>query len=285
MTLKPIHIQIVYGSEDVGMVADHLLPSLGPSTERPVIAWCLNYHQETVKFDGPENVEVRFIDRVGESSTGFGANHNHLFHTRGTSDDFVILNPDCLVLPGSIDCLLSRKRSRQNAAIIEGRQWPFEHPKEYDVHTLETPWASGAFALISGDFFTECEGFDDAFFLYLEDVDISWRAWLSGREVIYEPEAVAIHFSGGPFYRPDIRSREEYYGSRNFPMLMRKFFGTDGEERSFILLRQSYPDALANLIISDYVGDYRKRVKSPVNLRDHPQIKVLGFNQFHEMRT
>lgn len=285
MTLKPIHVQIVYGSDDVGLVADHLLPGLGFSTERPVIAWCLNYHQETIKFDGPENVEVRFIDRVGDSPTGFGANHNHLFQSRGTSDDFVILNPDCLAMPGSIDRLLSRKLGRPNAAIIEGRQWPFEHPKEYDASTLETPWASGAFALISGDFFAECEGFDDAFFLYLEDVDLSWRAWFSGREVIYEPEAVVIHFSNGPFYRSDIRSNEEYYGSRNFLMLMRKFFGADGEKSGIRFVRRNFPAAIADQIIADYEVSYRDRVMLPRIVYTHPQVKVLGFNVFHEMRS
>ena len=62
-----------------------------------------------------------------------------------------LINPDCVPLPGSIDRLIERKTDK--VAIVEGRQWPFEHPKKYDQKTLETPWASGAFELIDSDFY------------------------------------------------------------------------------------------------------------------------------------
>jgi len=285
VTLNPIHVQIVYGSSDVGAVSKHLVPSLSSATERPVIVWCLNFHEETARFECPENIEIHFINKVGKSATGFGANHNLLFQSRGTEEDFIIVNPDCFVLPGSIDRLLTRKSSRPNAAIIEGRQWPFEHPKEYDVQTLETPWASGAFAFIAGEFFAGSGGFDEVFFLYLEDVDLSWRAWLSGRDVIYEPEAVAVHFSNGPFYRSDIRSNEEYYGSRNFLVLLYKHFGIRGEEMAEKILFDVFPRELANLIVSDFRTLYRELVRPSQDQSSHPQIKVLGFNKFHEMNV
>jgi len=284
VTLNPIHVQIVYGSSDIEAIAKHLIPSLSSATERPVIVWCLNFHEETAKFECSENVEIHFINREGKSATGFGANHNRLFRSRGTDEDFIIVNPDCVLLPESIDRLLERKLNSPSAAIVEGRQWPFEHPKEYDVRTLETPWASGAFAFISGEFFEECDGFDEIFYLYLEDVDLSWRAWLSGRDVIYEPEAVAVHFSNGPFYRSDVRSKEEYYGSRNFLVLMYKHFGTQGEEMAEKIVFDVFPEDSAKLIVSDFRTKYRELTQPPKELSFHPQMKVLGFNKFHEMQ-
>lgn len=38
-------------------------------------------------------------------------------------------------------------------------------------------------------------GFDDDYFAYLEDVDLGWRTWLSGKRATYEPRAVVRHKS------------------------------------------------------------------------------------------
>jgi GT2 family glycosyltransferase len=54
----------------------------------------------------------------------------------------------------------------------------------------------GAALLIKRDIFFALGGFDAAYFAYLEDVDLCWRAWLAGYEVRYVPEAVAHHRYG-----------------------------------------------------------------------------------------
>ena len=54
----------------------------------------------------------------------------------------------------------------------------------------------GAALLIKRDVFFALGGFDAAYFTYLEDVDLCWRAWLAGYEVRYVPEAVAHHRYG-----------------------------------------------------------------------------------------
>lgn len=41
------------------------------------------------------------------------------------------------------------------------------------------------------------EFYDEAFFSFLEDVDVDWRAQLLGWQCIYTPHAVAYHFRGG----------------------------------------------------------------------------------------
>lgn len=45
------------------------------------------------------------------------------------------------------------------------------------------------------------ECFDEAFFAFLEDVDLSWRARLRGWECLYTPDAVAYHHRGGTAVR------------------------------------------------------------------------------------
>lgn len=41
------------------------------------------------------------------------------------------------------------------------------------------------------------EYFDESFFSYFEDVDLSWRSRLLGWECVYFPQAVAYHYGGG----------------------------------------------------------------------------------------
>jgi GT2 family glycosyltransferase len=57
------------------------------------------------------------------------------------------------------------------------------------------------------------EFFDEDFFAYYEDADLSWRAQLRGWWCIYAPEAVALHFRG---WGDTLRKRREknQYGPR-----------------------------------------------------------------------
>ncbi len=54
----------------------------------------------------------------------------------------------------------------------------------------------GAAMLIRREVFQALGGFDASYGAYLEDVDLCWRAWLSGREVHYVPGALAHHQYG-----------------------------------------------------------------------------------------
>jgi GT2 family glycosyltransferase len=52
---------------------------------------------------------------------------------------------------------------------------------------------SGCVLLVRARAFDEVGGFDPAYFLYYEDLDLCWRLWLAGHRVVYEPAAVAYH--------------------------------------------------------------------------------------------
>ena len=54
----------------------------------------------------------------------------------------------------------------------------------------------GAAMLIRRNVFLDLGGFAADYHAYLEDVDLCWRAWLTGREVHYVPKAVAFHRYG-----------------------------------------------------------------------------------------
>jgi len=59
----------------------------------------------------------------------------------------------------------------------------------------------------------EIDLFDENFFLYMEDVDLAFRAQLSGWRCIFVPDAVVYHFHGGTAgFMSDLTV---YYGNRN----------------------------------------------------------------------
>lgn len=57
--------------------------------------------------------------------------------------------------------------------------------------------ASGGASLYSAKMFKKIGLFDEDFFAYSEDVDISFRAQLAGYKVFYTPKALAYHHIGG----------------------------------------------------------------------------------------
>ncbi|MGB9880645.1 MAG: glycosyltransferase family 2 protein [Anaerolineae bacterium] len=52
---------------------------------------------------------------------------------------------------------------------------------------------SGAAFVIRRDLFIALGGFDEAFFLYMEDTDLSWRARLAGYRCLYVPSSIVLH--------------------------------------------------------------------------------------------
>lgn len=80
--------------------------------------------------------------------------------------------------------------------------------------------ASGGASLYRTALFDEIGGFDDTFFAYFEDVDLSFRARLAGRGTVYEPEAIAYHRIGATSDRiPGFTVRQTF---KNLPLLLVK---------------------------------------------------------------
>jgi GT2 family glycosyltransferase len=54
-------------------------------------------------------------------------------------------------------------------------------------------WVTGACVLVRTDAFRAVGGFDEGFFLYVEEVDLCWRLRRAGWKVLYEPKARVLH--------------------------------------------------------------------------------------------
>ena len=58
--------------------------------------------------------------------------------------------------------------------------------------------AKSAASIIRRDLFNKLGGFDEDFYMYLEETDLSWRVWLNGYRVVFIPKAVVYHAFNTP---------------------------------------------------------------------------------------
>jgi N-acetylglucosaminyl-diphospho-decaprenol L-rhamnosyltransferase len=151
------------------------------------------------------------------------------------SGEFILfLNPDTLLAEDSLDICLSFFRSTPTAGalglhMIDGggtflkeskRGFPSPTSSFYKMSGLSrlfprskifsayymghldegSPHAvdvlSGAFMMVRKSVLDKTSGFDEQFFMYAEDIDLSWRIRQSGYRNFYLPETTIIHFKG-----------------------------------------------------------------------------------------
>ena len=59
--------------------------------------------------------------------------------------------------------------------------------------TTEIPAVSATCLMVERDFFLSLGGFDERFFLFMEDTDLCLRIGQAGRKIYFVPEAGAVH--------------------------------------------------------------------------------------------
>ena len=135
--------------------------------------------------------------RTAGTNLGFGAAHNKLMaeaFAQPGARAYLCLNPDAVLHPRCLRELWAEAQRKPGFGLIEARQFPDEHAKPYDRTTHETPWCSGCCLLVSRTAYERTGGFDERFFLYAEDVDLSWRARAAGLHVGVAPRALVHHY-------------------------------------------------------------------------------------------
>ena len=96
---------------------------------------------------------------------------------------------------------------------------------QYDTEFEPFSFCGGA-ALLRKAFFEQAGGFDEKFFMYSEDVDLSWRFRLLGYQVRFAPEAKVAHFFSGSTGIKAVDARKLYYCHRNLLRAILKNCGT-----------------------------------------------------------
>lgn len=157
------------------------------------------------------------------TNTGFGSAHNNNV-AKSKSEFILISNIDLTFEADSIIQIINTAvASQDNVGSWEMRQKPFEHPKHYNPVTMETSWSSSACLLVRRVAYETVGGYDEVFFMYGEDVDLSWRLRTAGFSLLYTPKAVCWHhtYSEGTF------KKTQFLGSSLGNLYLRARFGSE----------------------------------------------------------
>lgn len=180
--------------------------------------------------------EVKLIEN--KENTGFSKGNNMgVSHARG--EYICILNPDTVVAEDTFESVLAFADLQENLGIIgcrliDGKGRFLPESKRY----VPTPMVSvkkilgnskpyyatklkqfengkveilvGAFMLMKKKLYVELHGFDEDFFMYGEDVDLSYRVLKKGLDNFYFGTATAIHFKGESTLK-DITYAKRFY--------------------------------------------------------------------------
>jgi GT2 family glycosyltransferase len=110
----------------------------------------------------------------------------------------VFLNPDVIVTPGWLTILVRRASQYLDAAIIcPTTLYPGQPPPSTAMVVEELAAVPGCAMLMPRAAWEELGGFDEQIFLYWEDTELCWRAWLLGWRVLADLEALVYHERGG----------------------------------------------------------------------------------------
>jgi len=144
-------------------------------------------------------VEARRPDATlirNSPSRGYGSGCNQgAAHARG--EFLVFLNPDIVVPPGWLEPLVGCFEREDRVAVVSPEILPPHwKPREANVSAVELATVPGCTMMVSRRAWEELGGFDETIFLYWEDTDLCWRAWLRGWRVLESLETHAFHDEG-----------------------------------------------------------------------------------------
>jgi len=177
--------------------------------------------------------DSRVVLKTGHGNVGFARGAN-LGAQAAKGDVLVFLNPDAFLQPGCVAALAREVEGRPSPCIVGGRVLNADRTEQrgarrgeitpfsalmsmsglaklapawgrYEVHwegdtlpgqAAPTPTISGACFCMRREDFDQVGGFDEGYFLHVEDVDLCWRVRQAGGEVLFHPKAEVVHIGG-----------------------------------------------------------------------------------------
>lgn len=217
MSVREANVAVVVVNADAGEHLSRTLECLGAQTVKPRRTIVVD--NASIRDSMPELaerfpwIEVVQLDR----NVGFAAANNLAVGMAGECDWIALLNPDAYAEPGWLEELLAAAARRPEYAFfasrllqvdrddldgtgdvlhVSGLAWRRDHgAAAADVARPEEEVfsPSGAAALYRRVAFEVVGGFDERYFCYHEDVDLSFRMRLRGYRCLFVPSAVVRH--------------------------------------------------------------------------------------------
>ncbi|MDT5082898.1 MAG: N-acetylglucosaminyl-diphospho-decaprenol L-rhamnosyltransferase, partial [Mycobacterium sp.] len=213
---------------------DRFLASLAHATERPVtVVMADNGSTDGAPEEALErHPDARLMRTGGNLGYGTAVNRAVAEYLEGSDAEFfVVANPDVQWGPRSIDALLDAAErwqlagslgplvrdpdgsvypsARHQPSIIRGgmhavvgpmwksNPWTAAYRQErFEPSERAVGWLSGSCLLVRKAAFDEVGGFDERYFMYMEDVDLGDRMGRAGWQNVYVPTAEILHDKG-----------------------------------------------------------------------------------------
>lgn len=239
-------VTVTYSS---GSHLDRFLSSLTVATDLPVqVVIADNGSDDGAPEEAVERYPGTRLLRTG-ANLGYGTAVNRAVATVPADQEFVIIaNPDVVWGPGSIDALLEAgdrwpgagtlgplirdpdgavyPSARHLPSLVRGgmhavvgfvwktNPWTKSYRQEYEEPS-ERPvgWLSGSCLLVRRKAFDAVGGFDERFFLYMEDVDLGDRLGRAGWLNVYVPSSEVLHDKGHSTGRDPARNLRAHHES------------------------------------------------------------------------
>lgn len=189
--------------------------------------------EEAARLQALTAQDSRVVIVSGQGNVGFARGAN-LGARTARGDLIVFLNPDAFLQEGCIAALAREIEARPVPCIVGGRVLNADRTEQrggrrgeitplsallslsglarkvsawgrFEVHweqdalptgPVPAPTISGACFCMRREDFDCVGGFDEGYFLHVEDVDLCWRVRLAGGEVLFHPGAEVIHIGG-----------------------------------------------------------------------------------------
>jgi N-acetylglucosaminyl-diphospho-decaprenol L-rhamnosyltransferase len=177
------------------------LESIVSCTEVSELVVTHNIPEEDLRIDIPDGVKLHIIKN--KKRQGFGDNHNRAFEITD-SEFFCVLNPDIWFTSNVFNDLISKMEINPELGLLStlvldkngkiqdsfrvfpsifnlfkknifSRRKPFTYPFDSNDDLIDSEWIAGMFMFFRSSVYRKISGFDEKFFLYCEDVDISLR--------------------------------------------------------------------------------------------------------------
>lgn len=246
-----------------------------------------------------------------DSNHGFAEGYN-LAIASVPNEYVVLLNSDVETPEGWIEPLYNMMRSNQHIGACQPKILSYNSKNEFEYagasggfidrngypycrgrifSTVETDsgqydsvipvfWATGAALMIRTDLYRRLGGLDARFFAHMEEIDLCWRVWLSGNEIVVVPQSRVYHLGGGSL--PASNPRKTYLNFRNNLLLLHK--NIPASDLGPTLLRRRLLDTIAwlkfmatldfanaNAILRAH-RDFRKMRREYTT---HPEVNLL----------
>ena len=163
--------------------------------------------------------------KVFETGKNLGFAKGINFGAEKAKGDFLLfINPDAVFRKGKLEDLISVFEKNEKVGVVGGKLIDYHGKEEksagkffnfFETITLalgldekfnlrlsprevsKVDFVSGGFMMVEANLFKKLGGFDEKFFMYVEDMEFCYRVKKEGREVYFSPDVIISHAGQG----------------------------------------------------------------------------------------